>query len=210
MIRRPPRSTLFPYTTLFRSRQLREAGDARAGRAGHWRAGDEAPGRSVRPGERHGDGRRMPPLCHEPADERRDYGLRLTTGARASTARGAHLSPAERRCRGGAARSDGARRARWEIRAVQDDPSFRWDIPKSTMVRVRRCAWALLAWERWAAAWRAGYSQPTMRWLCTTGLRSVPGPWSNAARRSRRRRASWRPASTLCSRASRTTPRWSR
>src|SRR2546427_8427738 len=25
MIRRPPRSTLFPYTTLFRSRQIREA-----------------------------------------------------------------------------------------------------------------------------------------------------------------------------------------
>src|SRR3712207_8913858 len=29
MIRRPPRSTLFPYTTLFRS--AREVGDARAG-----------------------------------------------------------------------------------------------------------------------------------------------------------------------------------
>src|SRR2546429_6725856 len=26
MIRRPPRSTLFPYTTLFRSRMLRQAG----------------------------------------------------------------------------------------------------------------------------------------------------------------------------------------
>src|SRR5256885_13212176 len=26
MIRRPPRSTLFPYTTLFRSRELRRAG----------------------------------------------------------------------------------------------------------------------------------------------------------------------------------------
>src|SRR2546430_12925332 len=36
MIRRPPRSTLFPYTTLFRS------GRARAGRlhAGSWRCGD--------------------------------------------------------------------------------------------------------------------------------------------------------------------------
>src|SRR3712207_7568188 len=30
MIRRPPRSTLFPYTTLFRSRQSRQAGDATA------------------------------------------------------------------------------------------------------------------------------------------------------------------------------------
>src|SRR2546428_1281543 len=28
MIRRPPRSTLFPYTTLFRSRALRDLGDA--------------------------------------------------------------------------------------------------------------------------------------------------------------------------------------
>src|SRR5258705_5725915 len=31
MIRRPPRSTLFPYTTLFRSRAARRSGD-RAGR----------------------------------------------------------------------------------------------------------------------------------------------------------------------------------
>src|SRR2546430_3546093 len=28
MIRRPPRSTLFPYTTLFRSEELAQAGDA--------------------------------------------------------------------------------------------------------------------------------------------------------------------------------------
>src|SRR2546422_1775344 len=28
MIRRPPRSTLFPYTTLFRSRQLQPSGEA--------------------------------------------------------------------------------------------------------------------------------------------------------------------------------------
>src|SRR5438874_9557736 len=28
MLRRPPRSTLFPYTTLFRSRQRRRLGDA--------------------------------------------------------------------------------------------------------------------------------------------------------------------------------------
>src|ERR1017187_10865298 len=31
MIRRPPRSTLFPYTTLFRSRRCRSAGAGRAG-----------------------------------------------------------------------------------------------------------------------------------------------------------------------------------
>src|SRR5438132_7758702 len=37
MIRRPPRSTLFPYTTLFRSRQLRPLGGHRghAGRPEH-------------------------------------------------------------------------------------------------------------------------------------------------------------------------------
>src|SRR3989454_4813070 len=34
MIRRPPRSTLFPYTTLFRSRGAREAGIARDGGGG--------------------------------------------------------------------------------------------------------------------------------------------------------------------------------
>src|SRR3712207_7344868 len=33
MIRRPPRSTLFPYTTLFRSRRRPDAGDRRLGRA---------------------------------------------------------------------------------------------------------------------------------------------------------------------------------
>src|SRR5258707_9735277 len=32
MIRRPPRSTLFPYTTLFRSRPLRSAGHTTSGR----------------------------------------------------------------------------------------------------------------------------------------------------------------------------------
>src|SRR3712207_8729178 len=32
MIRRPPRSTLFPYTTLFRSREGEEPGDRRKGR----------------------------------------------------------------------------------------------------------------------------------------------------------------------------------
>src|SRR2546422_2588161 len=34
MIRRPPRSTLFPYTTLFRSPRARLAGTADPGRAG--------------------------------------------------------------------------------------------------------------------------------------------------------------------------------
>src|SRR3712207_7564305 len=40
MIRRPPRSTLFPYTTLFRSRQEADDIDARADLLyGAWRAG---------------------------------------------------------------------------------------------------------------------------------------------------------------------------
>src|SRR5256885_10872401 len=50
MIRRPPRSTLFPYTTLFRSapaRGGRRSGDRRAGR----HAAGLEPGRAV-PGDR--------------------------------------------------------------------------------------------------------------------------------------------------------------
>src|SRR3712207_6881695 len=54
MIRRPPRSTLFPYTTLFRSRRPRRdacpggrTADRRgraAGRAGHWPVGGRPAG----------------------------------------------------------------------------------------------------------------------------------------------------------------------
>src|SRR3989449_6951471 len=76
MIRRPPRSTLFPYTTLFRSRPVRRGAqppagvdprggrDARAGRAARRRpAGpaiddDDAHVRSSRRGRR--DGRGLP------------------------------------------------------------------------------------------------------------------------------------------------------
>src|SRR2546426_8829038 len=49
MIRRPPRSTLFPYTTLFRSPALRDADPASqratgpAPGTGPWRAPDGAP-----------------------------------------------------------------------------------------------------------------------------------------------------------------------
>src|SRR2546428_8954566 len=39
MIRRPPRSTLFPYTTLFRSTASEERAKASARRAGNWLAG---------------------------------------------------------------------------------------------------------------------------------------------------------------------------
>src|SRR6266496_2090613 len=46
MIRRPPRSTLFPYTTLFRSARRRRAPPARP-------AGPTAPGRSGSRSEEH-------------------------------------------------------------------------------------------------------------------------------------------------------------
>src|SRR3712207_8817539 len=46
MIRRPPRSTLFPYTTLFRSRQVLE--DPRAGHRPAHPVGPEHPGAVVR------------------------------------------------------------------------------------------------------------------------------------------------------------------
>src|SRR3712207_7198294 len=48
MIRRPPRSTLFPYTTLFRSRRRRGSAARRGGRR---RAGRQRP---VRGGDRGG------------------------------------------------------------------------------------------------------------------------------------------------------------
>src|SRR2546422_4971795 len=63
MIRRPPRSTLFPYTTLFRSRGLDPRGDPH--RRGGWRRRPDRPregGRARKLGE---DGPRAP------ADRRR-------------------------------------------------------------------------------------------------------------------------------------------
>src|SRR5256885_8393277 len=54
MIRRPPRSTLFPYTTLFRSHPPRLAGGRRHGEPEDRRAGEDA-----RPGA-PGDGGRGP------------------------------------------------------------------------------------------------------------------------------------------------------
>src|SRR2546422_7704766 len=55
MIRRPPRSTLFPYTTLFRSRGVEGRGDhcvpdARRGAATHRDRGGDARGRHRRAG----------------------------------------------------------------------------------------------------------------------------------------------------------------
>src|SRR5690242_21501185 len=58
MIRRPPRSTLFPYTTLFRSGRGFGcgAGDERSGRGVQRRGGTGLAGRADRPGRR---GRRL-------------------------------------------------------------------------------------------------------------------------------------------------------
>src|SRR3712207_8787691 len=55
MIRRPPRSTLFPYTTLFRSGERRRGRRARRGRR---RGGERVAGRAAgRLGGRRGRGR---------------------------------------------------------------------------------------------------------------------------------------------------------
>src|SRR3712207_8534774 len=63
MIRRPPRSTLFPYTTLFRSRDVREVSQGQEGQpeaslgcvvVQRWReGGSEEAFRALRPGEPH-------------------------------------------------------------------------------------------------------------------------------------------------------------
>src|SRR5690348_17807467 len=51
MIRRPPRSTLFPYTTLFRSQRHPEGGNQAQWKLGHDAGGqsvaDQDPGRSL-------------------------------------------------------------------------------------------------------------------------------------------------------------------
>src|SRR5688572_31452163 len=62
MLRRPPRSTLFPYTTLFRSHRQRQAGDPeRRGQEGRRRPRRRrANGQGVRPG-----GRQLHPLRSE-------------------------------------------------------------------------------------------------------------------------------------------------
>src|SRR3712207_7377478 len=50
MIRRPPRSTLFPYTTLFRSHGERGSARPPGGRAGRHRSPAEGPAGLVSPG----------------------------------------------------------------------------------------------------------------------------------------------------------------
>src|SRR3712207_8271704 len=65
MIRRPPRSTLFPYTTLFRSQLEGGEAQARADRVGQ--AGDEqanAWAGRIRDGDGHGRDLRMSAPAH--------------------------------------------------------------------------------------------------------------------------------------------------
>src|SRR6185503_20592987 len=52
MIRRPPRSTLFPYTTLFRSAEAEDRGDPRAGRLTGYSPGKDR--KSTRLNSSHG------------------------------------------------------------------------------------------------------------------------------------------------------------
>src|SRR2546422_6545140 len=59
MIRRPPRSTLFPYTTLFRSRASARLGDPRHGVGCATYAPGAAPGRRGGTGGPLGTSRRM-------------------------------------------------------------------------------------------------------------------------------------------------------
>src|SRR5260370_3266489 len=91
----------------------------------------------------------MPPLRHEPADERRDHRVRFAARARAGAPCSKDLPPAQHDGHGGAAQADGAGRARREVRIVQDDPSFPWDLSESTLAEVRPCARAPLACARW-------------------------------------------------------------
>src|SRR3712207_7840771 len=70
MIRRPPRSTLFPYTTLFRSRAGRPPHpDARGGRPDPRAAGDRH--RAVPQGTGPHGGRGRPRRRTSPREERR-------------------------------------------------------------------------------------------------------------------------------------------
>src|SRR5690349_23424326 len=74
MIRRPPRSTLFPYTTLFRSRARRRADPAAA--AQDDRRGPRGPGRAAL---QHGDRQT------DRADQRPDPAVLDAPGDRKST-----------------------------------------------------------------------------------------------------------------------------
>src|SRR3712207_7099061 len=74
MIRRPPRSTLFPYTTLFRSAPGGPA-EAYAGRGRRGRPAQQAPAREPRLPRGRREGAR-PPARADPAPARADRGPR--------------------------------------------------------------------------------------------------------------------------------------
>src|SRR3712207_8178727 len=86
MIRRPPRSTLFPYTTLFRSdvARLPGAGDQR-NEVDQPQGGEQDPDRdqkpagaaAANPGERRSDPGDVDP--HEPVDQRDRKSTRLNS-----------------------------------------------------------------------------------------------------------------------------------
>src|SRR3989454_1306400 len=94
MIRRPPRSTLFPYTTLFRSLPLVVRALARLSRVPATAPANPRPARGDDRGERAGGGREcavLPcPLGHH--SERR--GRRVLPAERPSAHRRAHARPA--------------------------------------------------------------------------------------------------------------------
>src|SRR3989449_8403836 len=117
MIRRPPRSTLFPYTTLFRSPREARRGDP-AGRRG--RQGDPGPRADSQIAEGQGwtgrDAAGRAPGADAPAralraaalvQERREGGRRdpprRAAGARGCQVPARELPPDARRARGGAA-----------------------------------------------------------------------------------------------------------
>src|SRR3712207_7918988 len=69
MIRRPPRSTLFPYTTLFRSqRQVRSADDDRVGHAAEHAARGHGAAPRLEVGEDDANARRQHALAEEALD----------------------------------------------------------------------------------------------------------------------------------------------
>src|SRR2546426_12460406 len=101
MIRRPPRSTLFPYTTLFRShgeRQLEQIGrDKRHVRVGRLRVGDGGPGEVEARGSTHvGQLLREPPRA---ATEIEDLRVRLRHGVRSEEHTSELQSPCNLVCR---------------------------------------------------------------------------------------------------------------
>src|SRR2546430_15073270 len=102
MIRRPPRSTLFPYTTLFRSREV-PCGAAAVGAA---HAGEVRRGRGGVPATvPHADGRGDAPGAAAPQQRRAGGGAGVGGGGGGEPARGPEPP------RGGAGVADGAGRA---------------------------------------------------------------------------------------------------